>query len=183
MKAPEKYQPTFRREGVFHEVEALAIRNVAKMKEKDKEKEPSESPSPGDTGSTPTPAVTSSAVTIPGFKKLTSLSLDPEDAITLRARVIRFKHLANGDQEVGDNAFDNLRRLVVRLAASDANEKAIGSALRELADLFASPHTSVSSFELLRSGLVDGLLHFATDHDREGTFSLALNILCLNVIP
>lgn len=167
---PSEYKPTFRREGVFHEVEALAAREIASYKSKDKDKDSSEAPSPGDSGSAPaqTPVPAPPAPTIPGFKKLTSLSLEPEDAITLRARVIRFKHLTGSEEEGGDNAFEKLRALVERLAASNATEKSMTDALKELADLFASPHTSVSSFELLQSGVVDALLRFATDDARKG---------------
>jgi E3 ubiquitin-protein ligase TRIP12 len=169
-KVPSEYKPTFRREGVFHEIEALAAREVASNKTKDKDKDSSEAPSPGDSSSAPTqtPAPAPLAPTIPGFKKLTSLSLEPEDAITLRARVIRFKHLSSGEEEEGDNAFEKLRALVERIAASNATEKSMTDALKELADLFASPHTSVSSFELLQSGVVDALLHFATVDGRKG---------------
>ncbi len=36
-----------------------------------------------------------------------------------------------------------------------------------MAALFGAPHSSVSSFELLQSGVVDGLLQFATDTERK----------------
>ena len=50
-----------------------------------------------------------------------------------------------------------------------STEKDLVAALGELGGLFASPHTSVSSFELLQSGLVDGLLEFVTDPNRSST--------------
>lgn len=162
-KVPALYKPAFRREGVFHEVEVLAERPIISAKSKDKDKESPEA-SASESGSVP-PAPISGA-SIPGFKKLTSLSLEPEDAITLRARVIQFKHLSNDSDIEEDNAFEALRRLVSRISASNATEKELSEALRELAELFASPHTSVSSFELLQSGVVDGLLQFATEQHR-----------------
>ena len=166
-KAPTEYRPAFRREGVFHEIETLAVRTVTSPKSKDKDA--SDVPSPADSGILAAPAsAASSAAMIPGFKKLTSLSLEPDDAITLRARIIRFKHLAGNDQADSDNVFKTLRRLVERISANDVTEQTSSDALRELADLFASAHTSVSSFELLQSGVVDGLLQFATDQDRNG---------------
>ena len=169
MKVPTEYRPTFRREGVFHEIEALAVRSVASPKSKDKDKDAPDVPSPADPGILVAPvSAASSAAMIPGFKKLTSLSLEPDDAITLRARIIRFKYLAGSEQADGDNVFDTLRRLVERISAKDASEQTSNDALRELADLFASAHTSVSSFELLQSGVVDGLLQFTTDQDRSG---------------
>ncbi|KAF8074929.1 hypothetical protein FPV67DRAFT_1559549 [Lyophyllum atratum] len=165
-KVPLLYKPTFRREGVFHEIEALAARTVtsAKSKDKDKDKEASETPST-ESGST-SPAPTISGASIPGFKKLSSLSLEPEDAITLRARVIQFKYLSSDTENGDDNAFAALRPLVDRISSPTATEKELFDALRSLAELFASPHTSVSSFELLQSGVVEGLLHFATDPTR-----------------
>jgi E3 ubiquitin-protein ligase TRIP12 len=172
-KVPEEYKPAFRREGVFHEIEVLASRSTVKSKDKEKDKELSESPSPADSTSNQPPLNSaSSAAAIPGFKKLSSLSLEPDDAITLRARVIRFKHVLTGEQGAEDSTFDHLRSLVMRLSAQDANEKTMMIVLRELAELFASPHSSVSSFELLQSGLVDGLLQFTTDETRKCKFLL-----------
>lgn len=179
-KVPTEYRPTFRREGVFHEIESLAIRSVTSPKSKDKEKDKdvSDVPSPADSGILTAPtSASSSAAMIPGFKKLTSLSLEPDDAITLRARIIRFKYLAGNDQAEGDNVFDTLRRLVERISVKDVSEQTCSDALRELADLFASAHTSVSSFELLQSGVVDGLLQFTTDQDRSGKTILRLALL------
>lgn len=168
-KMPLLYKPTFRREGVFHEIETIAERPIAsvKNKDKDKSKESSETPS-SESGSVPPLPPPISGTSVPGMKKLSSLSLEPEDAITLRARVIRFKYLAADTTEEDDNAFETLRCLVERISSPDGTEKELSEALRELAELFASPHTSVSSFELLQSGLVDGLLQFATVQSRAG---------------
>ncbi|KAJ7180903.1 hypothetical protein C8R46DRAFT_985964 [Mycena filopes] len=179
-KVPALYKPTFRREGVFHEIEELSGRNVVsavkpkekekETKEKEKEKEASESPAPPDELPFPlAPPVASGSgapPTIPGFKKLTSLSLEPEDAITLRARVIQFNYLSGDDKEAGDGSFAALQRLVEQLGR-DESEKDAAEALHELAELFGAPHSSVSSFELLQSGVVDGLLQFATDGERK----------------
>ena len=157
-KVPVLYKPTFRREGVFHEIESLAERSL--LSSKSKEKETSEA---GDDTSAPNPPVPMS-----GLKKLSSLSLDPEDAITLRARVIQFKYLTDTEDTDEDGAFEHLQRVVERISASNASDPEYLEVLWELADLFASPHTSVSSFELLKSGIVDGLLQFATDETRTG---------------
>ncbi|KAJ7734536.1 hypothetical protein B0H14DRAFT_2995729 [Mycena olivaceomarginata] len=199
-KVPALYKPTFRREGVFHEMEVLSSRSIvsavkapakdkepaaaaassssssAKDKEKEKEKETSESPAPPDADADPAdapPPQTLSAASgsgsvpaIPGFKKLSSLSLEPEDAITLRARVIQFKYLSGDDDGAGDGSFGALQRLVERIG-KDGSEKDATEALREMAELFGAPHSSVSSFELLQSGVVDGLLQFATDGERK----------------
>jgi len=102
---------------------------------------------------------------------LTSLSLEPEDAITLRCRVIKFKYLSADEHAEGDDTLSGLRNLVSRIENRDASEQELSEALWDTATLFASPHTSVSSFELLQSGLVDGLLQLATEPDRKGDFT------------
>lgn len=155
-KLPSFYKPTFHREGVSHEIEALAERPL--ITAKTKEKETSE---PTDDTSPPVP--------IPGYKKASSTTLDPEDAITLRARVIQFKYLSEKEGVDENGAFENLRLVVEKISAPNASDQEYSAALYELADLFASPHTSVSSFELLKSGVVDGLLQLATDETRSGT--------------
>ena len=175
-KLPQLYKPTFRREGVFHEIDSLAARALSQSsKSKDKD-----SPSAPDSGNvTPAPAIHPS--TIPGYRKLSSLSLEPEDAITLRARVIQFRYLKVEEEKDDDDSFGTLQRLHERIALPNTNEKELSEALRELADLFASPHTSVSSFELMQSGVVDGLLKLLTDQGRTGErwvrLSLALGFI------
>ncbi|TRM65525.1 hypothetical protein BD626DRAFT_489037 [Schizophyllum amplum] len=166
-RVPALYKPSFRREGVFHEIESLAARDlISSKKDKDKDakdKEPSDgsnAESASVSAPPPPPVVPTS---IPGYKKLTSLALDPEDAITLRSRVMKFKYIAGEEKDAEDDSFANLRRIVETLSNPSATEKKISTALHELAELFASPHTSVSSFELLQSGLVDVLLQFMTD--------------------
>jgi E3 ubiquitin-protein ligase TRIP12 len=179
-KVPQLYKPAFRREGVFYEIESIAERSLisSKLKEKEKEKDKekagvkdSAEPPESGTGMVPAPVITAPAP-IPGYKKLSSLALDPEDAITLRCRVIQFKYLGGDDETLGDSSFDYLRGLVDRLSSKNAIEKEFIEALWELAALFSSARTSVSSFELLQGGVVDALLAYATDEARSGTFSL-----------
>ena len=163
----------FRREGVFHEIEALAARTITSLRSKDKDKNTdkdiSEAPSPADTGVPTSVAVPISVITsIPGYKKLSSLSMEPDDAITLRARVLRFKYLTTGDAAGSDDVFATLRRLVERITDPNASEKDLTGALGELSALFGSQHSSVSSFELLQSGVIDGLLQFFADTERSG---------------
>jgi len=148
---------------VFHEVEALASRTLA-AKPKEDVKNDESTPEPT---VTPPPTFATFATSTPGYKKLTSLALEPEDAITLRARVIRLRHLSN-DEKAEHGLYNTLRQLVQRLSDKDGSEKSLFEALKELAALFSSPHSSLSSFELLQSGLVDSLLAFSTDEDRSG---------------
>ena len=168
-KVPTEYTPAFRREGAFHEVEALASRTlVTKSKEEVKNDESTPEPTV-----TPPPMSTMFATSTPGYKKLASLALEPEDAITLRARVIRLRHLSN-DEKAEHVLYNTLHQLVQRLSDKDGPDKPLFEALKELAALFSSPHSSLSSFELLQSGLVDSLLAFATDEDRSGMPPLAI---------
>lgn len=170
-KVPSEYKPAFRREGVFHEIEILASRTLASSKSKDKDKNketPDATATPEPAAPTYMPISSALAASMPGYKKLSSLSLDPDDAITLRARVIKLKFLSDTDQTGSDDLFAALSRLVSGLSETNASDKDLLSSLVELAGLFSSSDTSVSSFELLQSGVVDGLLHFLTDPDRAG---------------
>ncbi|KAH7913854.1 hypothetical protein BJ138DRAFT_1177757 [Hygrophoropsis aurantiaca] len=160
-KFASEYRPALRREGVFHEIEAYSVRPLASSKSKDKDKEGPDSVESGVIS-----IHSSSAAMIPGFKKLSSLSLEPDDAITLRARVIRFKYSLGQEDGDGNNSFEELHRLVGKLLDTEASEPVLVASLRDFADLFAS-NSSVSSFELLQSGAVEGLLRFATDSDRQ----------------
>lgn len=159
------FKPTFKREGVFYEINEMASRETTsakKEKEKEKEKDTPE-PTPTDAP----PAVPSAVPPLAGLKKLTSISLEPEDAVTLRARVIRFKYLSEPSEQESDHISESLRQIVEQLSSIDAKADSISESLRQLAQLFASPHTSVSSFELLQSGLVDSLLKFASTESPE----------------
>lgn len=168
LKVPSLYKPTFRREGVFHEIETLADRVLKSSKAKEKtEGEGQDSPGPSES-SVSNPLPNSAIAALPGYKKLSSLSLDPDDAITLRARVIKFKYLSSDEQEEEDATYEHLRTLVDQLSKQDVTESQLAETLWGLAQLFASPNTSVSSFELLQSGLVDGLLTFATNTTQTG---------------
>ena len=177
-KVPDEYKHAFRREGVFHEIETLAARSLVspkvKDKDKDKDKDSNEATAPAEI-STPSYLPPSAAlVAIPGYKKPSSSTIDPDDAITLRARVIKFKYLSSEEQDESDDVSTALRRLVARISDKAASEKDLLPSLVELASLFASPNTSVSSFELLQSGVVDSLLQFLADTDRIGTCSMLL---------
>lgn len=158
-KMASEYKPAFRREGVLHEIEMIADQKLTP-----KPKDPEPAPlGPSGEGMLPPPP----AVSLPPAKRSSSHVIDPQDAVTLRSRVVRFKYLS-GTVELEDAVFAHLRSLVTRISKSDANEDMLRQSLHEIADLFASPNTSVSSFELLQSGLVDGLLEFATLKERSG---------------
>jgi E3 ubiquitin-protein ligase TRIP12 len=96
-----------------------------------------------------------------------SSHVDPQDANILRARVIRFKYLSEAAMEgasdagVG-NTFVKLRTVVARLSSLDASEAEARDSLKMIAELFSTRDASLSSFELIKSGLVGELLFFAT---------------------
>lgn len=154
-KLPSEYRPALRREGVFHEIEVSASRTLSTTKPKDKDAL--------DLSVSGDVAIYASSA-ISGHKKHHVFSLEPEDAITLRARVMRFRYSLGQDDggSNSDDSFDDLRRLVKKLSVPDVSEQTMTSALREFADHFAS-ESSVSSFELLRSGAVEGLLRVSTE--------------------
>ncbi|THH11305.1 hypothetical protein EW145_g739 [Phellinidium pouzarii] len=159
-KTSADYKASFRREGVLHEIEILAARPLSpRTKDKEKEKVKEEAKDPVSI----TPEIPEAAVSRPASSSSRRAHLlDPEDAYTLRARVIRFRYLSSDGQAEGDAIFVRLRNLVEVLKRSDATDKQLRETLQELANLFSSPHTTVSSFELLQSGLVDALLEFIT---------------------
>ena len=176
-KVSQLYRPAFRREGVFYEIEAIGERALlsskAKEKEKDKEKngekDASEILEPG-TGNVST-SVTAASVPIPGYKKLNSMAFDPEDAITLRCRVIQFKYLTGEDEAFEDASFDHLRGLLDRLLSRNATERELSEVLWELSGLFSSARTSISSFELLQGGVAGALLSYATEEAYSGKWN------------
>jgi E3 ubiquitin-protein ligase TRIP12 len=181
-KTPEEYRPVFRREGVFRKVELLANRTPISSKkkeaataEKEKEKDLSDASSAPDLPPPPIPVSPALAAAIPGYNKISSLSLDPEDAVTLRARVIRVRYLTGKESADADNVFGMLRRLVERISDASAGEE-VGIALKELATLFTSAHTSVSSLELRQSGIIDGLLQFATDETQNNKWRVLVSV-------
>ncbi|KAF8605840.1 hypothetical protein BDV93DRAFT_469584 [Ceratobasidium sp. AG-I] len=97
-------------------------------------------------------------------KRSSNTVLDPQDAITLRAKVVRFKYMSGGEESTSDPVFERLKGLLATLRDSEAGEMELRDAVKGIAALFTGgAGASVSSYELLKSGLVDGLLHFTTD--------------------
>ncbi len=106
-KAASEYKPSFRREGVLHEIELLSSRALP-LKAKEKEAD-----APAQIEQPDVPVAV--AVAAGGSASKRMHLLDPEDAYTLRARVIRFKFLSNDAQSEGDSTFESLRHLVETL--------------------------------------------------------------------
>ncbi|KAJ3722506.1 hypothetical protein C8R42DRAFT_720874 [Lentinula raphanica] len=115
--------------GALQLAELLSSKSKEKVEE-EKEKEEKELSDSG------TPDATASAPIIPGYKRLASLTLDPEDAITVRARIMKFKYLSGDDQAESDHTLEALKTLVDRIGSANATEQELSEA-----------------FELLQSGL------------------------------
>jgi E3 ubiquitin-protein ligase TRIP12 len=173
-KLPADYKPAFRREGVVFELQTLAARPIA-SKEKDKDKtsdkdKEKESGADGERAPSPAAPVLSAAMaaSIPGYRKLASMSIDPEDAITLRARIVLFRYLSEGSDNSSDGDLDVLVAIAHGLGQRQADEQQLGSSLKSLITCFAKGESAISSFELLQSGVVDALMLFATAKDYVG---------------
>lgn len=63
---------------------------------------------------------------------MSSRPLGPEDAVTLRGRVIRFRFLTGKESTDAVNVFATLRRLVERISCQSASKKEVSNALRTL---------------------------------------------------
>lgn len=122
----------------------------------------------------PPPSILS-AMLPPPVKRSSSTPVDPQDAIVLRCRVIKFKHLSTPVPNQADDPFESMLALGRRLAHAQATEVGIRRTLGEIAALFSTQGNgndalsqSISSFELIKSGLVDEMLEFATSEGRKG---------------
>ncbi|KIR29913.1 E3 ubiquitin-protein ligase TRIP12 [Cryptococcus deuterogattii 99/473] len=192
-KLPDVYQVSFLREGVVYEIEALANSEMKKEKAA-KEATKSKSGEVDNAGSRPsTPSNPPGASEIPSdlrsFLALSGVSnqilfgqtsghstprksssqLDSYDANIIRARILMAKKIfdTGGDnQKVASKVLANISDLVKRLCEPEASEADLREVLRETASQFSSVEQSLSSFELLQSGLVDGLLDFVKIHGR-----------------
>lgn len=183
-KASAEFKSSFRREGVLHEIEMLAARPLPpRTKEKKVKEEAKEDIIPAAVSTDaapPTSIQVSMALPAASTSKSRGQTLDPEDAYTLRARVIRFKFLIqDGQGDKGDASFARLRLLVeeLRVGLKDKGEADIRRVLEGIAELFENAQSSVSSFELLQSGIVDAMLEFATSEQyaRKQAFSSYLS--------
>lgn len=95
-------------------------------------------------------------------------STEATDASIWRARVLRDKFSAEASSSDGAQsaaqALDHIKDLVKRLyaAAAEGKETDAQDVLQQVASLFSRSQDPISSFELLRSGLVESLYSFAT---------------------
>ncbi|CEQ41607.1 SPOSA6832_03348, partial [Sporobolomyces salmonicolor] len=173
VKMPDAYQYTFRREGVMHEVEKLASAELVSLPSNSrlKKSSPSETPLAGDEAGPSGLTRALQGASVSTAATLTPAERQAQDAITLRARSLRDQYGAS-DSEPAVRAQEMLQRITGLVRSLDAFahsteraakvEKDARTVVDEVAELFADEKNPLSSFEMLESGLVDGLLKFAT---------------------
>ena len=104
-------------------------------------------------------------------RRASGTSVDPEDANILRARVIMAKKVFESDGESKNAAtavLDELKVVISRLCLPESSDGELRDSLHILANKLSGSGEALSSFELLKGGLADGLLEFA---DVDGTVS------------
>lgn len=184
VKMPDAYQYFFRREGVLHEIERIAADPILYVS-KAKRPSPSRTPATSEATSVAGPSGLAHALQQhaeegdaahppPAASKppLTSTEAQAKDSITLRARHLRDEY-ASADSEPAikaRKAMDHIHGLVKRLEqvpkvakSGHKEEEAVMELAKEVAALFSDERNPLSSFELLETGLVEGLLKFATE--------------------
>ncbi|KAK4050250.1 Ubiquitin fusion degradation protein 4 [Microbotryomycetes sp. JL201] len=174
VRVPDAYQYFFRREGVLHQIEQLASAELVSQSSKSKKTVPDRSDQTTESGIGRSlrmhAASTGAEVT---SKTLTPFEAQTRDSITLRARHLRDQY-GSADSEPAlraRRALDSVRQLVKNLEQAvvpedDADvEEKVCKVLGKIVELFANESETLSSFELLESGLVQGLLKFVADAD------------------
>ncbi|PWN54057.1 hypothetical protein IE53DRAFT_309085 [Violaceomyces palustris] len=96
-----------------------------------------------------------------------TLLSDAEDANIWRARVLRDRFAQEAASSEGARkaakTLDDIKELVSRLSTeAESDEQKAREIIQMLTSLFSAQDEPISSFELLRSGLVEGLYSFAT---------------------
>ena len=189
VKLPDVYQVSFQREGVVFEIEALAAQDLSTAsKDVDVKKEAEETPARSSNFSSSVPTSLPSFGNIPDdLKPLLAASgfptglsafladtsamspsrrsgslVDPNDANITRARVLIAKKIFHSDEDdtSATAVLDEVAGLVKRLCLPEASDGEIRDTLRDITKQFTKSGQALSSFELLKSGLVDGILEY-----------------------
>lgn len=169
-KLPTEYRNAFRREGVLHEITIIGEQDLSTKVKVEPPSSSSNTPAPDD-GSLPPPSIppSMSAAAMASLRSRTQY-LDPQDATILRARIIKFKYLSSPSSDETDGDADGdlgiLRASSQQLAKTDLTLEAAKDALKVIAGIFGRPNSPMSSFEMLKSGVVEELLAFAIDGTR-----------------
>ncbi|KAH7093864.1 hypothetical protein BKA62DRAFT_55845 [Auriculariales sp. MPI-PUGE-AT-0066] len=163
-KAAPTFRSGFRREGVLHEVELVAERELTTAKVVAPPPPPTPLPLPVDSSSTPVPVPAPAEATQEKEKSASSKPpSDPQDALVVRARIVKFKYLAP-DADDADDVLPRLRLLGETLKNPAILVHEAEDMLKIVANAFTGgpQGAALSSFEFVQSGLVDGLLEWAT---------------------
>ena len=181
IKLPDDYAYFFRREGVMHEIERIAAEPIL-TPPKSKRSSPSRTPkvSADGTASAAGPSglaqalsnhsadVVASTSTSPAVPALTPAEALAKDMVTRRAQHIRDTYIMVDSEPMlkAKSALEAVELLVTRLDAVTSGTVTVDGdvveLVKEVALLFSNELSPLSSFELSRSGLVEGLLRFTT---------------------
>lgn len=185
VKMPDAYQYHFRREGVMHEIEQIAEAQLVAVKPKSKQASPARTPKEATSSAVGTSSSSSSLLSRAlqqssaldaNGSTLTPVEAQARDAVTLRARHLRDTYGAADSEPAlrARSALDEITNLVDRLSRFSAptestkNDKKLEEdakeTLAQVAALFSDEKNPLSGFELLESGLVEGLLKFTSDN-------------------
>jgi E3 ubiquitin-protein ligase TRIP12 len=149
MKCSSSYRPEFQREGVLRAIDSLASRKLIHSKSKSE---------------TSTTETTTEAAPL----KRSSVPADPQDVVTIRARVIRLKYLSGHMEGEDDHVASRLRTLAETLALRTNEADVLKSSVEEASQLLSGSMRDISSFEIRQSGMVETLLVFVSRSDYEG---------------
>lgn len=185
-KLPHVYKSLLRREGVMWEIEDVASEQPSASKLTGTPKTLQKLTLPGEKPSEPAAAegapassetqpagsapAASGATATAADKATTSLANEAKDAVIWRARILRDAFAREADNADGGadhaiKALDTVKYLVEALQRSTHSQRAAAAAeaaLDQITALFSRAEEPISSFELLRSGLIDGLYSFAS---------------------
>jgi E3 ubiquitin-protein ligase TRIP12 len=171
-KLPKEYNNALRREGVLHEIIAIADQDLSTKVKVEPPSSTSNTPVPEDGSPSAMPAP--SGTSLP--HRRSGQYIDSQDSTILRARIIRFKYLSSRSEDGADNEADGelglLKLMTQRLTAADLNMESAIHALQGVADIFGRSNSPLSSFEMLKSGVIEALLAFASDATHACKFSI-----------
>lgn len=182
-KLPDIYRRSFRREGVFFEICKLADEELSTKKKpegdsstkgatpQNRAEEILADPLSSDLGDIISRLEEARNVARGGAasSKRSSVPSNPQDAVIVRARVLRIKKDLDSIQEAADFASAGVSVISDALAIlkNPDNADRADSALKDIARLFLNQDEPLSSFELLQSGLLHGLMDFVSAENPE----------------
>lgn len=187
---PSIYTRSFHREGVFFEVEKLAKEELsASAKSSQRKEEPNLESSIGETSRDKTPnavpagksqehaGVTSNtpgqkllaaSIGASGRRKVSSVPTDPHDVNIVRARILCVKADLGATSKAEDQPEQSPVASIVRsLSENDISADAFRDLMRRVASLLTDKEEPLSSFELLKSRLLEKLMDLIVDAETD----------------